>query len=100
MPNIVEQAARIIAPEAFDDAVWYDNATGKPHEFGPVHKAKQEYLRSQAISRAIEVLRLAVKTPDLKDALVQDETERWADLGIPRRVLDSPDCQRIISAKW
>jgi hypothetical protein len=100
MENIVEQAAKIIAPDAFDQLVWYDTTTGKPHDFGPVHEAKQKYLQSQAVCRAIEVLKLAAKTANLKRVLAQDETDRWEKLGIPRSILDKPEPRKIIASKF
>ena len=98
--NVVEEAARIIAPEAFSDAVWYDGSTGKPVELNSLEKARRAYLKSQAICRAIDVLRLAANTPNLKKLLAQDETDRWEQLGIPRDVLDTPEAQAIIKGKF
>ena len=98
--NVVEEAARIIAPEAFSDAVWYDGSTGKPVELNSLEKARRAYLKSQAICRAIDVLRLAANTPNLKNLLAKDETDRWEQLGIPRDVLDTPEAQAIIKGKF
>jgi len=99
METIVEKAARIIAPEAFENVTWHD-ATGKPLELDSLEKARREYHKSQAICRAIDILRLATRTPQLKRLLVKYETDCWERLGIPRDVLNTQEVQETIADKF
>lgn len=98
--NIVEQAARIIDPEAFSEMKWYDGATGKEHELPALEKARRELRRSTAIHHAVEVLKLAVKTPNLKAQLIADEAQRWRDMGIPGSVMDDAETLKLIAQKF
>ncbi len=98
--NIVERAARIIDPEAFTDMLWFDDLPGGKQIISDVEKAKKEFLRSRAVVRAIDVLRLALNCEDLKAELISDELDRWKQLGIPQVVLDDPKTREIITEKF
>ena len=98
--NIVEQAARIIDPEAFETIQWVDQNTGKEPSFAPLERCRREYRKSSAVSRAVKLLQLAAKTENLKCLLAEDETERWKLLGIPESVLQSSEVQGIIANKF
>ena len=98
--NIVDQVARIIDPEAFDETVWISAATGKPADFGDTERARRALHQSTAACKAVEILKLAAKTPDLKDQLVADETARWKALGCPADVLEHDDIKGLIRRKF
>ena len=71
--NIVEQAARIIDPSAFEEYVQIPE-TG-------LDRAHRAYMKSKALHKASEVLKLACRMPDLGDHLVKAEIAGWVKLG-------------------
>jgi hypothetical protein len=82
--NVLEKAARIIDPDAFEEPHW-KNSDGSEPSFSPLEKSRKEYHRSRAICRAFDVLKLALKTPGLREELVQIELDDWDKLGVPIR---------------
>lgn len=100
MATVVEEAAKIIDPEAFSENEWLDGATGKPVDFGKLEAARKKYHQSVALCRAVDVLKLALNTPDLSRQLIENETNGWEGLGIPKSVLATPEVQAIIARKF
>src|ERR1700720_4777186 len=98
--NVVEQAARIIDPEAFMEVVYFDNSTGKQYKLSGVELSRKELHKSQAICRAIDVLKLALQAKDLRGSLIQDESKRWRKMGIPQRILDDPQTKKLLAGKF
>lgn len=72
--NIVDQAARIIRPDAFC-ALW------EPHS--ELDEKRQAYQQAEARNKATQVLKLALGTKDLAKQLCDDEIEGWRWLGLP-----------------
>lgn len=102
--NLVEQAARIIDPDAFDEGGWYDGTgpDAQRVDFGPVERARKEMHRAQALCRATEVLALAlaVGADALLDHLVAAERDGWARLGLPAALLDQPEVAAVLRGKY
>ena len=86
--NIVEQAARIIRPEAFDN-LW------EPHT--DLDEKRQAYQRSEAMAKAANILELALRTPDLAKQLCENEIEGWRWLGVP---IDEPLLRAEVEKKY
>lgn len=96
--NIVEEAARIIDPDAFQENDCIDAATGQPHDFGDLERSRRKLHQAQAVCRSIEVLKLAMaQGAGLRSQLIEDETARWKDLGMPT---DRADVQAVIASKF
>jgi hypothetical protein len=102
--NLVEQAARLIDPDAFAEVIGYDGTgpDAKPVDHGPVERARRDLHRSTAVCRATEVLRLALAVGHeaLRDGLVAAERDGWERLGLPAAVLDSPAVAAILRGKY
>lgn len=86
--TIVEKAARIISPEAFQ-RLW-----------GPrtdLDKARQKYQQAEALYKAGRVLRLAAQTSNLSKVLTRLEVADWKKLGVPA---DAPEILPIVREKY
>jgi len=100
--NIVDQVARIIDPDAFDETPWYDGVgpDAKKVDFGPVEKSRKEFHKSQAIVKAGKILKLVLKTKNIREQLIEDERNGWEKLGIPASILNTPEVQKVIEDKY
>jgi len=102
--NLVEQAARLIDPDAFTEWLTMDGTgpDAKPVDFGPVENARRDLHRAQALSRATQVLRLAlaVGADALRDHLVAAERDGWERLGLPAYLLDRPEIAQVLRDKY
>ena len=88
--NIVEQVARMIDPAAF--VKWVSTTP-----VGNLEKARTEYKKSAALALAAGILKLAVKTPKLREKLVKIEVDGWRELGVP---IESAELLRTIEEKF
>lgn len=98
--NLVDQIARMIAPDAFTDmGDWTisDDKGTRPFKFSDLEKSRRNYFQSQARNRAFQILELVKDmTPDEKRAvLVEDEAEGWKKLG-----LDHPGVRDLVEKKF
>jgi hypothetical protein len=95
--NVLEKAASIVDPEAFDESQWFDS-NGRPLELDALEKARREYHRSKAICKALDVLKLALKCPNLREELLAIELDDWDKLGVPMR--NFKEAREIVEEKY
>ena len=92
--NIVDQAARIIAPDWYGDPL-IETATGK---MSPSYAAMRNYKQAEARHLAWQVLKLAeIGNPALAKVLADIEKEDWESLGVP--VLSHAELFAIVDGK-
>lgn len=98
--DVVTRAAKLIDPEAFHPWTWVDGTgpNAKPVREPRLLRARQAFRRAEARTKAIAILALAAKTPDLAHVLAEIEKDDWERLGA--QVRGNEELERIIEDKY